>query len=89
MNMKNIATIRIGTEKLLYTITIPNITHEEVINLIRDAAEAGKKANYHSFYMFVFNNEELTISERPLFVHHFIKEDNYLFNTPDVRVTSR
>lgn len=89
MAMKPVANIRIGTESMTYMITYPNITHIQVEKMIEAAMKLAEEEVYDASYVFEFENERLVISEEPLYIHYYIKQDNYAFDTPDVRIHNR
>lgn len=102
--MKQVARIVIGTHRNRYQFTIPNIDLEQARALIAQARVDARAANVaereavggdysqlpiaYLQLLFNFVNEFVEINEEPEFIHVYIKEENYAFDTPDIRVTT-
>ncbi len=79
--MRDVARIQIATTNLTYTFTIPDMNIEKVEKLIVEAASVSGLV-----FSFVFPNERVDITEQPLYVHRFIRQENYPYDTPDIRI---
>lgn len=101
MSMKNVARIELVTDRNRYVFTIPNVTHEETKKIVDDARKRAHEVNkireadgaVYSGIDFVFDfpehNEYLEINGFDVHVHHFIKQENYPFDTPTINVYQR
>jgi hypothetical protein len=94
---KKVARIIIGTDSNRYLLTIPNLDHEQAKTLIQEAKDRSSEGapvamgiimKQHAL-VFEFENERLEIDENPLFIHQYIKEENYAFDTPTIAVHVR
>lgn len=94
--MKQVTRVVIQTIHARYQMTLPNVTVPEAEELIEEAKdvaiakmkELGGKEPF-VFAIFDFNNEHLEIFETPLFIHAYLREQVYEFDTPDIRITAR
>jgi hypothetical protein len=99
MSKKQVAQLLIGTNDHRYTFIIPNIGKEQLEALLMEAQVKASERNtqlremkvpfIHIIYLFEFENETVEVCEEPLFIHRFIKEEVYAYDTPTVRVTNR
>jgi hypothetical protein len=84
--MRQVGYLSIRTEHTAYGIVIPDVNYEQVEDIVQQAKIDAVEDNQTPYYVFIFQNEKLSIFDSPLNIHFYIKEENYTFAGPTIRV---
>jgi hypothetical protein len=88
----------IQTAHVRYQFIVPEITVEQARKLIADAALTARPLptlfppdvlSEAPHYIFEFENEMLTVEEKPLYIHVFGRQQDYEYDTPTIQITTR